>query len=520
MLLSSRGPFPLPLSRPAPPRRAIIPSMPTGAGAAPDPQNQEGCAGPDRRSGRAGGARLPGRSALALVAGRLTAVVLRRFGRGATTLPGRVALRLDPRLPGRLASRLPHGACVISGTNGKTTTSAMLAAILARRGWRLAHNRGGANLRTGITTALLLGVGRGADAALLEVDEATMPFAGRELRPRLALVTNFFRDQLDRYGELETAVALVGRGLAALPAGARAVVNADDPLAASIGGRDHLRQVYFGLDPAVLPAEEVGAGPSDAPRCPRCGALLLYGPRYYAHLGVYRCGGCGFSRPRPDVLATGWAPGAAGRPGEVTLRIPAGTIAFPLALPGLYNVYNAAAAAAAALALGTDAADVAGAMGAFRHAFGRMEWLELAGHPACLALVKNPAGCSMVLRTASADPVPGKALVLLLNDRYADGTDVSWIWDADFEALAAAQEGFAAVVAGGRRAADMALRLKYAGVAPKRLAVHSEPEAAMAAAARAAAPGSGVYILPTYSAMLEARAVLVRQGRLQPFWEA
>jgi len=493
--------------------------MRTGADAAPDPQDQEGSAGPDRRGGGVGGDRLPLRPALALAAGRLTAAVLRRFGRGATTLPGRVALRLDPHLPGRLASRLPHGACVISGTNGKTTTSAMLAAILARRGWHLAHNRGGANLRTGIATALLLGAGGGADAALLEVDEATMPFAGRELRPRLALVTNFFRDQLDRYGELETAVALVGRGLAALPSGAAAVVNADDPLAASMGGRDHLRPLHFGLDPAALPAEEAGAGPSDAPRCPRCGAALLYGPRYYAHLGVYRCGGCGFARPRPEVLATAWTPGAAGRPGEVTLRIPAGSITFPLALPGLYNVYNATAAAAAALALGTAPEDVAGALGAFRHAFGRMEWLDLAGHPACLALVKNPAGCSTVLRTATADPARGKALVLLLNDRYADGTDVSWIWDTDFEALAAAQEGFAAVIAGGRRAADMALRLKYAGVAPERLAVHAEPEAAMAAAARAAAPGAGVYILPTYTAMLQARAALVRQGRLQPFWE-
>jgi len=456
------------------------------------------------------------RPRLALAAGQLTAAVLRRLGRGATTLPGRVALRLDPGLPARLSGRLPHGACVISGTNGKTTTAGMLAAILTRRGWRLAHNRGGANLRTGITTALLRQLG--ADAALLEVDEATMPFAGRELRPRLALITNFFRDQLDRYGELETAVALVGRGLAAMPADATVIINADDPLAASLGGGEHLRALHFGCDPGVVPPAE-GGGPSDAPRCPRCGGDLAYAERYYAHLGVYRCGRCRFARPRPDVLVTAWIPGAGGRPGEVTLGTPMGAITFPLALPGLYNVYNAAAAAAAALALGSAPEDAVTGLGGFRHAFGRMEWLELAGHPACLALVKNPVGCSEVLRAVTMDPANGKALVLLLNDGYADGRDVSWIWDADFEALAAAQAGFAVVIAGGRRAADMALRLKYAGVGPERLAVHADAVEAMAVAARAAARGASLYVLPTYTAMLAARAALVRQGHLQPFWE-
>lgn len=486
--------------------------MPSGTGAVRAPAG-EGL--PARRPV----GRLPLRSVLALAVGHLVAAVLRRLGRGATTLPGRVALRLDRRLPARLAARLPHGVAVISGTNGKTTTAAMLAAALGRRGWRLAHNRGGANLRTGITTALLQGAGRGATAALLEVDEATMPFAGRELQPRLALVTNFFRDQLDRYGELETAVALVGRGLAELPPAAAVVLNADDPLAAAICAGSPLRRVHFGLDPGALPPGLAGAGPSDSPRCPRCGAPLHYTVRFYAHLGDYRCAGCGFARPTPDVLVSGWVPGSPGRAGEVTLRSAGATLTFPLGLPGLYNVYNAAAATAAALALGTTAEDVAAALGGFRHAFGRMEWLELAGHPACLALVKNPTGCGAVLRTATADAGAGKALVLLLNDRYADGTDVSWIWDADFESLAAEQEGFALVVAGGRRAVDMALRLKYAGLEPGRLAVEPDPAAAMARAAAAAAPGAAVYVLPTYTAMLQARTALVRQGRLQPFWE-
>jgi len=392
----------------------------------------------------------------------------------------------------------------------------MLAAILLRRGWRLAHNRGGANLRTGLAAALLLA--DRPDAALLEVDEATMPFAGQQLRPRLALVTNFFRDQLDRYGELDAAVGLVRRGLASMPAGAAAVLCADDPLAAALGAQQaHLRLLYFGIEGVGAPAG--GGGPSDARRCPRCGAALQYSHRHYAHLGHYRCTRCAFARPEAAVAVTAWTPSAGARPGEVTLRAPGTALTFPLALAGLYNVYNAAAAVAAALALGTPPEAVVGALGDFRHAFGRMEWLELLGHPACLALVKNPAGCSEVLRAVVADPARGKAVALLLNDRYADGTDVSWIWDADFEALAAAQEDFAVLVAGGSRAADMALRLKYAGIDPRRLRLQPAPAAALAEAAAAAAPGATVYVLPTYTAMLAARAELVRQRVLAPFWE-
>ncbi len=463
------------------------------------------------------------RQTVAVGAGKLTRQLSRWSGRGGSTLPGRVVLALEPDFLRRMAAQVGTGSLLVTGTNGKTTTANLLAGML-RRGHRVCHNAAGANLLVGLTTAFLTECdpwGRlRAELAVLEVDEATMPRAAAELSPVGGVVTNFFRDQLDRYGELDTTVALVSRGLAALPAGAVAVLNADDPLTASLAGCDHLTRVRFGCDPAALadvPAR--GAAPSDAPRCPRCGGELLYAHRFYAQLGEYRCARCGFARPRPEVLVTAWLPGGAGRAGEVTLRVPGGELTFPLALPGLYNVYNAAAAVAAALGVGTALDDVVGALAGFRHAFGRMEWLDIAGHPACLALVKNPTGCSSVLQAVTADPAPGKALVLLLNDRYADGTDVSWIWDADFEALAAEQAGFAVVVAGGRRAADMALRCKYAGVAAERLRVRAEPQRALALALAAATPGASVYVLPTYTAMLEARAALVRQGRLQPFWE-
>lgn len=480
---------------------------------------------------------LPARTRVALLVGRAALAVLRLMGRGATTLPGRLALRLDARLPARLAAGLPDGTALVTGTNGKTTTAAMLAGALRGAGRRLAHNRGGANLRTGIATALIAAP-PGARAALLEVDEATMPYAGT-LQPRVAVVTNFFRDQLDRYGELETARALVARGLAAMPDGAVAVLNADDPLVATLAADGRPRAVYFGVGPAVAAASpptvgaaregcrgptdagDDGAGPpSDAPRCPLCGGELRYAVRLHAHVGLWRCDGCGRARPDPEVEVTAWSPGAPDRPGQLGLRTPDGPLAFPLRLPGLYNAYNVAAAVAAALALGLDATTVARALGEFHHAFGRMEWTVLGGHRTCLALVKNPVGCTLALRTALDDPHPGKALALALNDGLADGTDVSWIWDADFEALAAAQQGFAAVVAAGSRAEDMALRLKYAGVDGSRVRLIGDPLRAALAAAAAAGPDATVYLLPTYTAMLRLRAALARRGLLPPFWEA
>jgi UDP-N-acetylmuramyl tripeptide synthase len=458
---------------------------------------------------------LPWRAVLARAAGVLTARTLRLLRRSGTTLPGRVALRLDPHLPETLAARLPQGVTVVSGTNGKTTTTAMLAEMLAARGWQLAHNRGGANLRTGLTAALL-GAPR-ADIGLLEVDEGTMPFAGR-LHPRVAVVTNFFRDQLDRYGELQAAVARVQSGLAGMGPEGVAVLNADDPLVAALAASLHSRVLLFGVEAQLGSWAAPDAAPSDAPPCPVCAAPLVYASRHYAHVGHYRCPVCAYARPTPDVRVVGWRPPLPGIPGALELETPVGPWTQPVALPGSFNAYNAAAAVAAALALGLLPADIAPVLARFRHAFGRMEWFLLDGRRCCLLLVKNPTGLSLALRTAIADPLAGGALALILNDATADGTDISWIWDADVEALAAAQGRFRRIVAAGRRAADMALRLKYAGVTPERLVVVADPLAAVRTAAAAVGDGP-VYVLPTYTAMLQLRGTLARVGILPPFWE-
>ncbi len=513
--------------------------------------------------------RLGLRAWLGLWTGKTAFFALRLLGRGASTLPGRLALRVDPALIGDLARRLRRGSAVVTGTNGKTTTATMLAAGAAADGRRITHNRTGANLASGVASALIAATGwggAGRDQAVAEVDEASMPAVCRAMRPRVAVVTNFFRDQLDRYGELQTAVALVRRGLAAMPAGGVAVLNADDPLAAGLGETEataHLRRVYFGVE-TDLP-DDPGQAPSDAGHCPRCGRPFRYEARYYAHLGRYACDGCGLRRPAPDValvaLEEPWGRGAGADGGAATtlvatahaggtvmgsaatalrspaagampaaqpgparplawrlhLRTPSGPMSFDLAAGGLYNVYNALAAAAGALALGVEPDTVADALTAFRSSFGRMEAVPIDGRTALLALVKNPVGLSEVLRTLARDPDPNKGILIAINDRYADGRDMSWLWDADVERLAAVP--FATVVASGTRAEDMALRLKYAGIPSDRVAVEPDLAAALRRGVDAVPPGSTLYVLPTYTAMLALRDAISRRGLARQFWQ-
>ena len=469
------------------------------------------------------------RAWFALWAGKVAIAALRFSGRGASTLPGRLALRLDPTLIGALARRLRRGSAVVTGTNGKTTTATMLAAGAASAGRRIAHNRTGANLASGVATALIAATGwaGGArDQAVAEVDEASMPAVCRAMRPRVAVVTNFFRDQLDRYGELQTAVALVRRGLAAMPAGGVAVLNADDPLVAALGDSEataHLTHLYFGVE-TDLP-DDPGEAPSDAAHCPRCGRPFRYEARHYAHLGRYACEGCGLRRPTPEValvsLEERWGErdsAARGAPAwHLGLRTPAGPLEFDLASGGLYNVYNALAAAAGALAMGVAPEPLSNALSAFRSSFGRMEAVPVAGRTALLALVKNPVGLSEVLRTLARDPDPNKGVLIAINDRYADGRDVSWLWDADVERLAGVP--LSVVVASGARAEDMALRLKYAGVSTDLVTLVPDLEAALQRGIEAVPPGSTLYVLPTYTAMLALRDRISRRGLARQFWQ-
>jgi len=433
-----------------------------------------------------------------VAAARAVGTLSRRTGRGGTSLPGKALLRMQPDAIARLAGRLSRGSTVLSATNGKTTTAAMVAGILERGGARLVHNRAGANMAGGVTTALLAGRG---DTGLFEVDEFWLDRVVPQVRPRALLLANLFRDQLDRYGELETIAdrwALVVAGY-----GGALVLNADDPLVADLG-RDRADTMYFGVqDDAMAMASMQHA--ADSKHCRRCGAPYVYDAIYLGHLGRYHCPTGDARRPDPQVTARDIVLRGT-RGAAFTLAGPDGEAHIELPLPGLYNVYNALAAAALTLRLGAPMDDVVAGLHAVEAAFGRAETVRIGGVDLAILLVKNPAGANEVLRTLTLEA--GEHDVLgVLNDRTADGRDVSWVWDADFEVLAGRVRR---ITCAGTRAEELAVRLKYAGVPEDRIAVQPSLESALDQAVDAAQ--GRLYALPTYTAMLELRELLARRG--------
>lgn len=478
----------------------------------------------------------------ALLAGRISGFLSRKLGLGGgTTLPGMVAQRIDGRLVATLCAHLKQGVLLITGTNGKTTTARMLAQLLQAVGWQPIHNRAGANLVDGIASALLYasdlhGRPRG-DSGLFEVDEAHLPRAVALCQPRLVLLHNLFRDQLDRYGEVDYVTSRWGEALRTLPASTTVVLNADDPAVADLGQGLNARVLYYGLDVPDLGAATPDHT-ADAQFCRHCGAPYHYAPAYYGHIGRYHCVQCGHSRPQPQVRLTQLhLEGATGSSGY--LITPQGERHLNLPLPGLYNAYNALAAISAALVLGLDLDQILATLTVFEAAFGRLESIPAEGREILVALIKNPVGAGQVLRMLVSRPLAGKphpqtdeastwtealpqqagerkGYMIVINDRIADGTDVSWLWDASFEVLAGQVE-FAVV--SGTRSHDMAVRLKYARVEPERIVVRADLADALDTALARTARGSTLYLLPTYTAMLEVRALMARRGYVAPFWE-
>jgi lipid II isoglutaminyl synthase (glutamine-hydrolysing) len=455
------------------------------------------------------------RLAAGLAAARAVSGLARATGRGGgTSLPGKVLTRVEPHAIERLARRLPRGSVVISATNGKTTSAAMVSAVLERTGARLVHNRAGANMAGGVAAALAAAARRGGraldgDLGLFEVDEFWLAPVVEELEPRALLLGNLFRDQLDRYGELDTIADRWARLVAEKAPHTRLVLNADDPLVADLG-RFH-GALYFGVEDDSLALPELQHA-SDSKHCRRCGHAYAYEIVYLAHLGRYRCPNCGQERPRPDVTARDVELRGI-RSAAFTLCTPGGgEHRIELPLPGLYNVYNALGAAALCLALDVPEPDVAVGLASVAPAFGRAETIELAGRPTSILLIKNPAGANEVLRTLTLE---GRELDVfgVLNDRTADGRDVSWVWDADWEVLAPRVRR---MTCSGTRAAELALRLKYAGLDPARLEVAEDLETGLDVALAA---GDGpLYALPTYTALLELRELLARRGQAREYW--
>jgi lipid II isoglutaminyl synthase (glutamine-hydrolysing) len=452
------------------------------------------------------GPRLALETSAARLVGRLSRAARRG---GGTTLPGKLVWKLDPGALDALASRLPQGVVLVSATNGKTTTTAMASSILAP-GRRIAWNQSGANLASGVASTLL--AARDAELGLLEVDEFALPEVLRRTRPRVVCLGNLFRDQLDRYGELEH-IAERWRGAAeALEPAATLAVNADDPLIASLA-ETHNRALRYGVDD---PGRSRGGlqHASDSKYCVRCGHPYGYDAVYVGHLGAYRCGACGHARPELDVSAREIVPHGLDGTG-FELETPEGTAQVRLAVPGLYNVYNALAAASVGLALGTGLDAIVSGLERFRAAFGRFERVAAGDRSVLLLLIKNPAGANEAVRTLEEGGVP-PTLVVALNDQIADGRDVSWIWDVDFEPLLERAER---IVATGERAAELALRFTYAGFPGDRVELVPDLERALDRGLELTPEGGELAVLPTYTAMLRLRAIATARGLTRPYWE-
>lgn len=405
----------------------------------------------------------------------------------ASVLPGSIARRIEPRLLELLSQQVKNGVILIAGTNGKTTTALLLCTILERQGYRIAHNSTGANLENGLMTALMENtswLGRlNVDYGILEVDENIVPRVLKPLQPRIILCLNLFRDQLDRYGEVDSISKRWTKVISTLPLETVVIPNADDPTLCYLGQQLPQKVLFFGMNE---PEHYLEAIPHavDSIYCPSCGHSLDYKGVYLSHLGDFTCPQCGFSKSKPTLESGEWSQ----------------------ILVGLYNKYNTLAAVTAAQELGVDEGIIRDTVNNFQAAFGRAEDLVINHKRVRILLSKNPVGTNETIRvvTESTDTTT----LLVLNDRTPDGTDVSWIWDVDTEKLV--QRGGTLVVSGDRLY-DMALRLRYSENSSEsnlNLIVEEDLRQAIAIALNHTPDNETLHILPTYSAMLEVREVL------------
>jgi UDP-N-acetylmuramyl tripeptide synthase len=430
----------------------------------------------------------------AAVAGRAVGRLSRFMHLGSgSTLPGRVVQAVDHGFLARRGAALADGSVVVSGTNGKTTTASMLQTILRAEGLSLVANRSGSNLRGGVVSAFVA-ADFDARMGVLEVDEAALPSMVAELQPRLLVLMNIFRDQLDRFAEPENVALLLRRAAEALPPRATVIANGDDPLLWS--ALEHLHPVGFSVV-GESASHQANPSESEPDACFRCEGELRFTRRTMAHLGSARCPTCGWASS--DAAYTARIVAQAGLDASV-FEVCGELVTLPLG--GIHNAYNAVAAIAASTELGIHPARAVAALESFHPRFGRAETISFNDRRLWLTLIKNPAGAGAVIREVCADRRVGAVLVAV-SDRDADGRDVSWIWDADFEQLTSLS---VPMIAGGRRAADAAVRMKYAGNPPH--AVETDPLVAVQTAAEQCPPDGIIVVLSTYTAMLDLREVL------------
>lgn len=441
----------------------------------------------------------------AVIAAKMTKRMLTLSGRKGTTLPGRVALKICPDLLAAYGKELGQRIVFVTGTNGKTTTSNLLVNFLRQDGREVISNSLGANLIAGIATTLIEGVRLGrseGQAIVLEVDEATIGNVIGHLRPKAVVVTNFFRDQMDRYGELDTVVEMVGSALKKAPDSTTVILNADDPLVTSIAPQGK-NVMYFGIGSSQFDAAE-HSEVRDGKYCRKCGSNLHYSLYHYGQLGFYNCPSCDFGRPEPQICAEDV------RLHEEGIRFHVGEATGFINSPAVYNVYNALAAVAASTIFGVNSDVLMREMGYMKTQLGRMERLTSAsGRELMLTLVKNPTGFNEVLKVVEHEKRPVE-LVIILNDRYADGTDVSWIWDTNIERLQQIAD-LRRIYCAGTRAEDFAIRLRYADLGGITEIVEGDI-ACVDQALRDLPDGRMLYILSTYTSLYAVRDHLLEKG--------
>lgn len=415
----------------------------------------------------------------------LTSTLL-KIGAGATW-PGEIALTLSPSILRPLARQFKQGVILVVGTNGKTTTSLMIKTILTYEGAKVVYNSSGANLLNGLVSSCLKSASLSgkitADWGIFEVDENSLPIILQYVKPKAVVILNLFRDQLDRYGEVDVIAEKWHKAIEKLDGTTHFILNADDPLVASFGNKQKGNVSYFGLTEASKESNVLEHA-TDSIFCLTCGSRLSYAANYFSHLGDWFCPVCGEKRPKL-TLSTAQSP-----------------------LPGLYNKYNTLAAVLVAQRLGIHNSHVKAALSGFAPAFGRQEECDVNGKKVKLFLSKNPAGFNASLR-AVLEMKP-KAILVALNDRIPDGRDVSWIWDVDFEMI---PDGLPIVVTGDR-VYDLALRITYAKDAAKKaknnqkFIVDPDIERAIEEGLSLIQKGDTLFVLPTYSAMLDIRKII------------
>ena len=444
----------------------------------------------------------------AIIAGKIISFLLRTVGRGATTAPGLFALKIDPKLIEKLSKQLKYGSILITGTNGKTTTARLTYDILSTK-YKIIHNRQGSNLLRGIASTLVqktnLNGDLKADLAIWEVDEATFPQTTEVVRPKIIALLNLMRDQLDRFGEVDSLRIKWQEAISKLSRKTTLVLNIDDPGISFLANTLKGKTIFFGVNVEKINLPQI-TNVADIKYCLNCQSKLTYTSLLTAHMGHYYCPNCKLTRPKPHIAAQNLEFQQDFKT-SAKISIHNSLFTFHYNLPGLYSVYNVLGATSIATVLNVEPEKIKRSIEQFAAAFGRFQRLKIGNKNVIIFLIKNPAGANEVLRTIAQNYKLN--ILAILNDNIADGKDVSWIWDTDWEILASKIKK---ISVSGIRAWDLATRFKYAGIKLGNKNVNKDINYSITQSLKNMSTKDTLLILPTYTALLDVQKSLNQKG--------